>query len=102
VKRVIFSPEALADLEDVANFIARDNPPRALTFVAELRRKAGAILRSPNAYPPRSSLQAGLRLAVYRKYNIYFRIAEHGIDIVRVLHSARDAESIFRAKFDPE
>ena len=97
MKHVIFSPDALADLEDVADFIARDNPGRALTFIEELERKARAVVRAPKAYPPRPSLGPDLRLAVHRKYNIYFRVAEHGIDIVRVLHSARDVESIFRA-----
>ena len=97
MKQVIFSPEALADLEDVADFIARENPRRAQTFVEELERKARALVRVPKAYPPHPSLGPDPRLAVHRKYNIYFRIAENGIDIVRVLHSARDVESIFRA-----
>ena len=89
-------------MEDVADFIARDNPQRAWTFVEELERKARTVVRAPKAYPARPSLSPGLRLAVYRKYNIYFQLAGHGIDIVRILHSARDAEAIFRAMHDPE
>jgi len=30
------SPRAAADLEEIAEYIARDNPIRAATFVAEL------------------------------------------------------------------
>ncbi|MBO0906214.1 type II toxin-antitoxin system RelE/ParE family toxin [Jiella sonneratiae] len=40
MKRLAYSPEALADLRDIALYIAEDNPDRAMSFVAELERKA--------------------------------------------------------------
>ena len=36
--RSIFLPAAIADLEGIGDYIARDNPRRAISFVAELRR----------------------------------------------------------------
>jgi toxin ParE1/3/4 len=35
--RLFFSPRAEADLEDIGDYIARDNPARAISFLEELR-----------------------------------------------------------------
>ena len=40
--------------------------------------------------------RAGLRRFPVRKYVIYYSIDEDGIWIERVLHGARDAETLFR------
>jgi len=36
----IFSPLAASDLEEIGDYIAQDNPHRALTFVREIRNVA--------------------------------------------------------------
>jgi len=38
--RVYFTDEAEADLEEIADYIALDNPDRAVSFMEELRAKA--------------------------------------------------------------
>jgi toxin ParE1/3/4 len=42
-----FAPLAMADLEGIGDFIARDNPSRAYSFVRELRKQCGKISDSP-------------------------------------------------------
>jgi len=37
--RFRFSRRAEADIEEVGDYIARDNPARAVTFIAELRAR---------------------------------------------------------------
>ena len=44
MKRLGFAPEAVADLREIALYIAADDPDRALTFVAELEQKATDFL----------------------------------------------------------
>jgi plasmid stabilization system protein ParE len=39
---------------------------------------------------PRNTIRPGLRLAVHRRYNIYFEIIEDQTVVVRVLHGRRD------------
>lgn len=34
--KLVFSPKAAEDLEEIGDYIARDNPQRALSFVAEI------------------------------------------------------------------
>jgi len=46
---------------------------------------------------PRDSIRPGLRLAVYGRYNIYFRVLSGETIILHIVHSARD---IGRLSFD--
>jgi plasmid stabilization system protein ParE len=39
---------------------------------------------------PRDSIRPGLRLSVYGRYNIYFRVTENEAIILHIVHSARD------------
>lgn len=61
-RRLLLSPRAAADLEEIAEYIARDNPRRAATFVAELEAKCRAVAETPEFYPARPDLAPGLRL----------------------------------------
>jgi toxin ParE1/3/4 len=86
------SPLAAADLEDIADYIARDNPVRAASFVAELEAKCRAVAAAPERYPARPDLVSGLRVAVHRRYLVLFRElpGENAVRVERVLHSARN------------
>lgn len=91
-RRLLLSPRAAADLEDIADYIARDNPTRASSFVAELEAKCQAVAASPELYPARTDLAPGLRMAVHGRYLVLYRDLP-GADTVRierVLHSARN------------
>jgi plasmid stabilization system protein ParE len=56
-RRLLLSPRAAADLEDIAGYIARDNPQRAMTFVEELEAKCRAVAVNPQIYPARPDLR---------------------------------------------
>jgi len=72
-RRLLLSPRAAADLEEIASDIARDNPARAATFVAELEAKCRAVAASPELYPARADLAAGLWMAVHGRYLVLYR-----------------------------
>ena len=95
MKPVVFSPRAVFDLREIGDWIAKDSPRRALTFVAELREHALNIGASPLAFPSREDLADGLRTAVHRPYLIFFRIEADVVRIERVLHGARDLRELF-------
>ena len=56
--RSIFLPAAVTHLEGIGDYIARDNPRRAISFVAELRRQCVKLTRSPEGYRLRPELAA--------------------------------------------
>jgi toxin ParE1/3/4 len=95
VKPVLIAPLAAADLQEISDYIGRDNPDRARTFVAELQVRARAIAQSPKAYPRRDDLRRGLRMALHKKYLILFQETPDHIEIVRILHGARDLVRLF-------
>jgi toxin ParE1/3/4 len=75
----------VADLEQIADYIARDNPNRAAGFVEELEAKCRAAAATPDLFPPRFELVSGLRMA------------EDGtVRVERVLHSARNVQALLR------
>jgi toxin ParE1/3/4 len=90
------SPRAAADLEQIGEYIELDNPERAASFVAELENACHRIGDNPKAYPLRSDIRPGVRLAVHRKYVIAFRILANEVRVERVLHGARDLRRAMR------
>ena len=93
--RVVLSGEAIADLREIGLFIARDNKVRARSFVRELQTKSNDVGNMPRAFPlvPRYE-HRGIRRRPYRDYLIFYRIEDHRISIVRILHGARDYETL--------
>jgi toxin ParE1/3/4 len=91
-RRLLLSPRAATDLEEIAEYIARDNPVRAASFVAELEAKCRSVAEAPEIYPQRNDLAPGLRMAVHGRYLVLYRAldGERAVRIERVLHGARD------------
>jgi toxin ParE1/3/4 len=91
--KIYFTPEALRDLETIGDWIATDNPRRAISFVEELVSSCSEILSYPEKYPlaPRYENE-GLRKKVYRNYLIFYRIKLGQIEIIHVLHGSQDYE----------
>src|SRR5690348_4076568 len=91
-RRLLLSPRAVADLEEIAEYIDRDNPVRAATFVAELEATCRTVARTPELYPARGDLASGLRMAVHGRYLVLYRDLpdENVVRVERVLHGARN------------
>jgi plasmid stabilization system protein ParE len=86
---------AEADLEAIGDYIAQDNPVRALSFVRELSRSCLELADMPEAWPviPRYE-HHGVRRRVHGRYLIFYRVAEGRITILHVLNGAMDVEAI--------
>lgn len=95
MKRPSYDPQALVDLEEIAFSIAQDNLERAITFVAELRRRAQEAADGPKLFPMRPELADGIRSVRHGTYLIFFIETDDGILVVRVLHGARNLLRIF-------
>lgn len=98
--RVVFSRRAECDLEEIADYIAADNPRRALTFVRELRTHCARIADAPLAWARRPQLGAGIRSSLHGRYVIFFCIRSERILVVRILHGARDLPGQFEGTSD--
>lgn len=96
IVRITFAAEA--DLEAIADWIARDSPSRVMTFVAELREACMTLAGLPEGYALVPRYEAsGVRRRVHGNYLIFYRIGDDAIDVLHVLHGARNDESILFA-----
>lgn len=68
------SPLAVQDLESIGDWIAKDNPIRALSFIEELYQKCLLIADSPTLYAERPEILPGLRSCAYGRYLLFFRV----------------------------
>lgn len=88
---VRLSDEAERDLEAIGDWIARDNWQRALSFVQELRAKCEGLADFPERFAlvPRYESH-GVRHRVHGNYLIFYRVGEHEVEVIHVLHGATD------------
>ena len=86
---------AEADLELIGDYIARDNPLRAASFVRELYRSCLDMADMPEAWPvvPRYE-HHGIRRRVHGRYLIFYRVENARITILHILNCAMDVEPI--------
>jgi toxin ParE1/3/4 len=95
---VIISPEALQDAGDIRGYIAMDNPEAADRVVQAFEASAALLATLPELGPCKPRLR-GLRLWVvteFPSYLMFYRMREGQVEIVRVLHGARDLQSILK------
>ena len=93
--RVSVSSLAERDLEAIGDYIAEDNPSRALSFIEELRAQCAAIANAPQAYRARPELGEGIRSCAHGSYVIFFTATKSRLTIVRILHGAMDIPAQF-------
>lgn len=82
------------DLDDIADYIAQDNPGRAVSFIQDIRRKFSDIQRSPLSYQLRPDIGEEARMATVGNYAILFRAASEVVRIERVTYGGRDLPGI--------
>jgi toxin ParE1/3/4 len=85
---------AKADLIEIWQYIAKDNPQAADRMLDRIWDGFRVIARFPHGGTARPELAANLRCYTVGNYVIYFRPAQDGVEIARVLHAARDADAI--------
>lgn len=92
--QIIKRPAALADLAEIWNYIADDSEANADAFLLTIDDKLSLIATQPGMGRLRSELAPGLRSFPVGRYIILYQTLPIGIEIVRVLHSARDLDAL--------
>jgi toxin ParE1/3/4 len=101
---IVRRPRARRDIVASAVYIAEDSPEAARRFLAAIEHTIAAAAAMPGIGAPRryrSPRLEGLRMIAvqgFEKHLVFYRPLEPGIEIVRVLHAARDIEAILGGK----
>jgi len=104
--QVVKRPHALRDLDEAAAYIQeRSGPERAIRFLRAADSTFATLAGMPGMgarYEPDEPLYAGLRyfpIARHRKFLVFYRPLPDGIEVLRVLHGARDIAGILTEEF---
>jgi len=85
-----------SDLEAIADYIAQDNPMRAVSFIREIREELRLVGQNPLLYQLRPEIGEDARLAVVGRYVILFHILGEVVRIERVIFGGRDLPTLFQ------
>ena len=94
--KVILTAAARAEVTGIGDWIAQDNPRRAVSFVNELDAACDALAEMPQRFQLLTGHeQTGIRRRPYGNYLIFYWIKdEQTVEILHVLHGARDWEQL--------
>lgn len=92
---VQLTKEAEHDLERIADYIAQDNPKRALTFVRELREKCMGLAKMSRPYPLVPGYEEhDIRRRIHGNYLVFYRIETDQVVVLHILHGAMDYAAV--------
>lgn len=92
---IVKLPRAKTDLVEIWDYIADDSEAHADAFIETVDQKFHVLAARPNIGRLREELVEGLRSFPVGRYVIFYLPFPEGIEIVRVLHGARDLDTIF-------
>lgn len=95
MSRVLRRPLAEDDIEDIWNYIADDNIDAADNWLEKLDEQFSLLAQQPLTGQACDELASRLRSFPLGRYAIFYLPLVDGIDVVRVLHSARDVQALF-------
>jgi toxin ParE1/3/4 len=88
VRDLIWTNRALKRLDDIADFIARDNPLRAQTFVIELRNKLEVL--KTQSLGSSGRVFGTKELVLHPNYLAVYRIKANQVQVLTILHTAQN------------
>lgn len=92
---LIYSGLALADLDDIFDFIAADNPRRARTYIEDIRKACRDLCHSPLIGIERADLRPRLRvLPLWRRVIVAYELPPGELLVLRIFTGGRDYETI--------
>ncbi|WP_395740181.1 type II toxin-antitoxin system RelE/ParE family toxin [Prosthecobacter sp.] len=94
MSQVIYAPNAKADLQQIWDYVAEDSQMQADRLILSFRTKLQKLAGGNTLGRPRPDLCTNCRSTPFGKYCFYYRPTESGIEVLRILHSARDLGQI--------
>jgi toxin ParE1/3/4 len=90
---IVLSHRAESDLAEIWHSIAEANPSAADRLLARISNRIEQLRHFPAIGAPRSDIAERVRLIAEGRYVILYETYNEVVEIVRVLHGARDIAS---------
>ena len=91
---VRFQPAAEKDLDEIWLTVALNSPGVADRVIDAIRDRVAPLSDFPELGPERPEIAPGMRVLVEGNYLILYRVTEEAVEIVRVVHGARDLAAL--------
>ena len=88
-------PLAETDILEIWDYIADDSLAAADRWVDRLDEQFRMLAAQPMMGRAREELAPGVRSFPFGRYVVFYMQLNDGIDVVRVLHGARDIDAVF-------
>ena len=85
-----FTELAIHDLDEIEEYISRDNPSAARRVIERIRDACFTIADQPYMGRVRPDLAPNVRSFVVGNYIVLYRISEDGVEIVRFSQGSRN------------
>lgn len=101
------TPQAVVDVIELAEYIARDSKLACLRFIEATEATFAQLARHPGLGTIGEFDSPDLvgvrrwRIQGFRRYLVFYRETPESIEIVRVIHGSRDIESLFGEEESP-
>jgi toxin ParE1/3/4 len=93
--RLVFSPLAESDLNEILEYIAQDKPEAAVRWVEKIRATCELIAENPEIGERRPEFKTGqFRSSLVDNYVVFYRPISDGIEIARVVSGSRDIRNL--------
>jgi toxin ParE1/3/4 len=92
--RVVYSDIAKADLREIWDHVSDDSLLQADRLIERFRSKLAHLAKWNTLGRPRPEMALNCRSYPFGKYCFFFRPIDNGIEVIRVIHSARDLDQI--------
>ena len=94
-KRIRWAPGAVADLEDICDFISRDSEYYAALFA----KRIVAVIETIPDFPSSGRIvpeyeDENIRESIYKNYRVVYRLKGGFIEIAAICHSAKPLNDI--------
>lgn len=93
--RIVRTPQANDDLFAIWGYIAERNLPAADALIRRIDETLKTIASTPGIGQQQDQYRPGLRCFPVGVYLIFYLTLDEGIEVIRVLHGARDIPSLF-------
>ncbi len=99
-RRIFITQQASVDLDDIYNFIAKNNPDIRLQFLDAARQTFKQLAKTPEIgtiYEVSKPKLQGLRkwrVKRFDKYIIFYCHSDNLVEIIRILYAGRDISAI--------
>lgn len=95
MRRLHFTRLAEQDLTEICDYIAAKSVQRAAAVVKGLEQACQMLVSQPGMGRARPELAPDLCSLTEGSHIIFYRVADDGVQVIRILHGARDLPAIF-------